>query len=89
MEILNHIVSFFSDMTNAGMVVETIGISLVAIYGIPRNNDVGPDDTVIIKREGEDLNRAMRLLKTFIRRERLGFILMGLGFLLMLIDRNI
>jgi hypothetical protein len=80
---------FFSDMTNAGMVIEAIGVFLVAKYGIPRNNDASPHDTVVISKSGEDLNAAMKMLKALTRRERLGFTLMVLGISLMLLDRNL
>ena len=89
MDFVNKIGEFFSDMTNSGMVVEAIGILLVAKYGIPRNNDASPYDTVVISKTGEELNAAMRMLKTFTRRERLGFTLMGLGIIFMLMDRNL
>jgi hypothetical protein len=89
MGIVTTIVNFLSDMTNSGMVIETTGIFLVAKYGIPRNNDVSPHDTVVVSKTGEELNKAMKMLKIFTRRERLGFALMGLGILLMLIDRNL
>ncbi|GAA5138805.1 hypothetical protein [Alloalcanivorax gelatiniphagus] len=89
MDFLNKVGEFLSDMTNAGMVFEAIGIFLVAKYGIPRNSDASPHDIVVISKTGEDLNAAMRMLKTFTRRERLGFTLMGLGIILMLLDRNL
>ena len=88
MELCDVLLKFFADMTNSGMVIETIGIFLVAKYGIPRNNDASPYDTVVVNKTGAELNLAIKMLKSFTRRERLGFILMGLGILLMLIDRN-
>ena len=89
MDRVNVILSFFSDMTNSGMVIETIGIILIAKYGIPRNNDASPHDSVVVSKTGDELSKAMKMLSTFTRRERLGFSLMGLGILLMLIDRNL
>lgn len=89
MDFVSRVADFFSDMTNAGMVNETIGIFLVAKFGIPRNNDASPHDTVVISKTREDLNAAMKMLKIFTRRERLGFTLMGLGIILMLLDRNL
>lgn len=89
MNFVSKIAGFFSDMTNAGMVIETIGIFLVAKYGIPRNNEASPHDTVVVSKSGEELGAAMKMLRTFTRRERLGFTLMGLGIILMLLDRNL
>lgn len=89
MDFVSRVADFFSDMTNAGMVIEAIGIFLVAKFGIPRNNDASPHDTVVVSKTGEDLNAAMKMLKIFTRRERLGFTLMGLGIILMLLDRNL
>ena len=89
MDFVSKVAGFFSDMTNSGMVIEAIGIFLVAKYGIPRNNEASPHDTVVVSKTGEELNAAMRMLKTFTRRERLGFTLMGLGIVLMLLDRNL
>lgn len=89
MDFVSNVAGFFSDMTNAGMVIETIGIFLVAKYGIPRNNEASPHDTVVVSKTGADLSAAMRTLKVFTRRERLGFTLMGLGIILMLLDRNL
>ncbi|WP_144401695.1 hypothetical protein [Isoalcanivorax pacificus] len=83
------IFGFFSDMTNSGMILETVGIFLVAKYGIPRNNDVSPQDAVVISKTGDELNAAMKMLGIFTRRERLGFTLMALGIFLILIDRNL
>jgi hypothetical protein len=89
MDFLSKVSAFFSDMTNSGMTIEAIGIFLVAKYGIPRNNDASPHDTVVVRKTGEDLSVAMRMLKVFTRRERLGFTLMGLGIILMLLGRNL
>lgn len=89
MDFVSKVAGFFSNITNSGMVIEAIGISLVAKYGIPRNNEASPHDTVVVSKTGEELNAAMRMLKTFTRRERLGFTLMGLGIVLMLLDRNL
>lgn len=88
MDLAKIIFTFFSDMTNSGMVIEAMGILLVAKYGIPRNNDASYYSNVVISKTGDDLSAAKKILTIFTRRERLGFTLMALGIILMLIDRN-
>jgi hypothetical protein len=76
-------------MTNSGMVIEAIGIALVAKYGIPRNNDASIYDCVVVDKRDGDLSAAIRMIKAFTRRERFGFTCMFLGIVLMLIDHNL
>lgn len=80
---------FFLDLTNTGMIFEAFGVFLVAKYGIPRNNDVSTKDTVVVSKKGKELNKALLLLKKYTRRERFGFVLIGVGIVLMLVDRNV
>lgn len=76
-------------MTNSGMVIEAIGIALVAKYGIPRNNDASIYDGVVISKKDEELNAAIKMINAFTRRERFGFTCMFSGIILMLIDHNL
>ncbi|MBB3231722.1 hypothetical protein [Halomonas stenophila] len=89
MEIVWIVADFFSDLTNAGMVLEAMGVALVAVFGIPRNNDASTEDTVVVKKTGDALEKARQMLRAYTRRERLGFLSMGIGIILMLIDRNL